>query len=276
MASALLLCALAAASAAAGDKEQFLIYNRAGITLEWERKTGEPAKLKIKNLEKKSAAAKAGYEKKDEIIAINGEPIGDRSLRAFLLLSRRAESFTVRRKKAEMELPPLFRADTIILSEKEPAAEPGQRAPAIKTKLPEGTINILERALGSVVVVNFWATWCKPCIEELPFLRVLQERYRSDGLLILCVNLDDDRSALESYLKDHPLELPLVRTPGFRSQAAMAYGVRSIPANVVVDREGYVVSVSTGSSATYVDEDLTPKVEGVLRAEYPALTITAK
>lgn len=104
------------------------------------------------------------------------------------------------------------------------------------------------RLEGKVVLIDFWATWCRPCLEDLPRLRGLYEMYQPLGFEVLGVSLDEDREALESFLGQRKLPWPVIcgRTAeeaGFRHPLAVACGVQEIPTTVLLDQAGVVVAV---------------------------------
>jgi len=257
------------------QKEQYAVYLRSDLELEWKRQPGKPTELKIKKLANDFPAASAGYQKGDVIVAIDGEVPGERSLRDFLTLSNEDATFRVRRKKAELELPPLFVAGPMLESPSE-RFKPGKRAPKIKIIVPEqGTKDALELVGGSVVLVNFWATWCKPCMEEMPVLVRLYQQLRPKGLAVIAVNVDDDVSAAKSWLKENPLPFSSVYTGGFDAAIPLDYGVRSIPTNMLIDRERYVVQVTVGFGGAS-ERHLRESLETILEAQQPIMSLCRK
>lgn len=108
-----------------------------------------------------------------------------------------------------------------------PLALPGHDGPAFD----------LATARGQVVLLNFWASWCPPCVDELPSLDVLAERHAADGLVVVAVNHRETDQALGKFMQFMPLSRTrIVRdTDGAASQA---WGVRVFPTTVVVGRDG--------------------------------------
>lgn len=97
---------------------------------------------------------------------------------------------------------------------------------------------------GQVVLLDFWATWCAPCLAELPNLRRLDERFSSRGLVILGIALDTiDRRRLHSFLRRHDITWPQVHEPrGTESQAARRFRVEAVPSTLLIDPSGRVVA----------------------------------
>ena len=96
---------------------------------------------------------------------------------------------------------------------------------------------------GKVVIVDFWATWCGPCIREMPRVKTLHEKLHPKGLEIVGVSLDKDPEALAAFLEKNPL--PWETLAGDDTQElAGKYAVRAIPTMMLVDREGKIVAVS--------------------------------
>ena len=127
----------------------------------------------------------------------------------------------------------------------------GKAAPAIEGKDVDGQAIRLADFKGKVVVIDFWATWCPPCIARMPVLSELRQKYQGKGFEILGVNLDSAREDLEGDAKK---ALPIVRRfilgnrigwPNVLDEAsiAKAYDVSDIPASFLVDREGIVRAV---------------------------------
>jgi peroxiredoxin len=92
---------------------------------------------------------------------------------------------------------------------------------------------------GKVVILNFWATWCPPCIEETPALNRLQKYVESRNALVLGVSIDEDPAAYEKFLKDHGVVFPTFREP--TRKLALDYGTPVFPDTYVIDRHGKIL-----------------------------------
>ena len=89
---------------------------------------------------------------------------------------------------------------------------------------------------GKVVVLNFWATWCPPCVEEMPSLVEMQKKLKGTDVTVLAVSLDVDDAAYKKFIKDHGVDLLTVRDPDQKSNAL--YGTYKFPETFVIDKNG--------------------------------------
>ena len=118
----------------------------------------------------------------------------------------------------------------------------GSRPPHIGSNAPEFTVQdaqnriTLSQYRGQVVVLNFWATWCPPCIEEMPSLVEMQRRMKDKGVTVLAVSVDVDEGAYHRFEKDHNVNLLTVRDPGQKSSSL--YGTFKFPETYIIDRNG--------------------------------------
>jgi cytochrome c biogenesis protein CcmG, thiol:disulfide interchange protein DsbE len=98
---------------------------------------------------------------------------------------------------------------------------------------------------GKVVVLNFWGSWCPPCIEETPALITLQQRIASRNAVVLGIAADDDQATYEKFLREHGVSFPTYRDPGtnedHRSPIAQMYGTSMYPETYIIDRKGVIV-----------------------------------
>jgi cytochrome c biogenesis protein CcmG, thiol:disulfide interchange protein DsbE len=96
----------------------------------------------------------------------------------------------------------------------------------------------LSQLKGQVVVLNFWATWCPPCIEEMPSLVEMQQRMKSKGVTVLAVSVDADAGSYHQFLKEHNVNLLSVRDGDMKSNNL--YGTFKFPETYIIDRNGVV------------------------------------
>jgi peroxiredoxin len=97
---------------------------------------------------------------------------------------------------------------------------------------------------GQVVLINFWATWCGPCRREMPLLDQLYQRYKGLGFAMLGVNVEEDSTLADRFLKDTPVSFPVLLDR--QNAVSKLYDVTAMPSTVLVDREGRVRYVHYG------------------------------
>ncbi|MGE0406131.1 MAG: peroxiredoxin family protein [Candidatus Korobacteraceae bacterium] len=120
----------------------------------------------------------------------------------------------------------------------------GTRPPRIGQPAPDFTVQDSDRKVtlselrGKVVVLNFWATWCPPCVEEMPSLVTMQSKLKDKGVTVLAVSLDKDESAYRKFVAERQISLLTVRDPQEKSNAL--YGTFMYPETYIIDREGVV------------------------------------
>lgn len=114
----------------------------------------------------------------------------------------------------------------------------GEKSPDFTLKSRDGGNIKLSEQRGNIVLVNFWASWCGPCREELPAFEELYQEYQDMGVEILAVNVDDEAEKANVLLQDIEVSFPvLFDTSGEVSQL---YDVSAMPTTVLVDRDGNV------------------------------------
>ncbi|HSC70065.1 MAG TPA: TlpA disulfide reductase family protein, partial [Candidatus Methylomirabilis sp.] len=118
------------------------------------------------------------------------------------------------------------------------------KAPAVVGADLEGQSLRLEDFRGRVVFLNFWATWCIPCRQEMPAMERLYREFKSRGLVVLAVNFQEDAGAVKAFVRDLKLTFPVVLDPA--GAAATAYLVRGLPATFLIDRNQLVVGRAIG------------------------------
>lgn len=127
-----------------------------------------------------------------------------------------------------------------------PVARPAETiaAPEFELRDLAGQPVRLRDLRGRVVLVNFWATWCVPCREEMPALEALSRELGPRGLTVVGVNFKESRAEVEAFVREHGLGFPMVLDADGRT--SQLYQVFALPATFVVDRQGALVGTVLG------------------------------
>jgi thiol-disulfide isomerase/thioredoxin len=111
-----------------------------------------------------------------------------------------------------------------------------------------GTSYNIQQMRGKIVLVDFWATWCPPCVRSIPDLQDLYKKYKTDGFEIVGVSLDRDVLDLQNFVEAQKLQWTQLKPPtilsdtGFMNPLALRYSVNAIPHTMLVDREGKIIA----------------------------------
>ena len=138
----------------------------------------------------------------------------------------------------------------------------GQPAPDFALKSSSGENLRLSEYRGDVVMINFWATWCGPCRQEMPLLDELYSRYQRVGFSLLGVNIDDDSSKAMNMVAELGVSFPVLFDA--RKEVSKLYAVDAMPVTVLVDREGTVRHVHQGYKPGY-EEKYLDEIRSLLR-----------
>lgn len=127
-----------------------------------------------------------------------------------------------------------------------PPLRGGAAAPPLRLARLSGGEFALSEARGQVVFLNFWATWCVPCLEEAPSLDRLYRNLQDEGFLVAAVSIDGSGqlAAVKAFRKKLDLSFPILLDPEMRSYAA--YQATGVPETFLIDREGRVVERFVG------------------------------
>jgi peroxiredoxin len=98
---------------------------------------------------------------------------------------------------------------------------------------------------GSPVLLNFWASYCNPCVMEMPYLEQIWDEWQGEGLVLLAINSSESSPAVESFMQSQGFSFPVL----LDSQGALAYlyGIRAIPTTFFIDSEGIIQEVHVGA-----------------------------
>ncbi len=105
---------------------------------------------------------------------------------------------------------------------------------------------------GEVVLINFWASWCGPCRQEMPHLDALQKKYQALGFIVLGINVEQNRGMADKVLKDIPVSFQILFDD--ENQVSELYDVDAMPVTVLVDRSGEIRFVHRGYRPGFEDE----------------------
>jgi thiol-disulfide isomerase/thioredoxin len=120
-------------------------------------------------------------------------------------------------------------------------------APTFTLKSRAGDIVSLDKYKGQVVMLNFWASWCGPCRQEMPLLEQMQKKYAPLGFTLLGVNVDHDSKDAEKWLNGMNVTFPILLDT--ESKVSKAYDVSAMPSSVFIDRKGNVRALHRGYKA---------------------------
>lgn len=144
------------------------------------------------------------------------------------------------------------------------AAQASSQEPAPVFTLPDakGSDVSLSDFQGDVVLINFWASWCGPCREEMPLLDQLSDRYGDLGFTMLGVNVEEDSKLADQFLQGTPVDFPILYDRA--NSVSQLYDVVAMPTTVIVDREGKVRFIHHGYEPGY-ENDYQDQIRALLR-----------
>jgi peroxiredoxin len=125
----------------------------------------------------------------------------------------------------------------------------GTRAPAVTVNDLAGTPLRLDNFRGKYVLVEFWATWCAPCVAELPRLQSAYAKYHAKGLEIVAVSLDETKSAVVDYTKARKIPWKQIHNTTSGGDLVEAFGVHSIPATFLIGPDGTIIRLELRGQA---------------------------
>jgi len=138
----------------------------------------------------------------------------------------------------------------------------GSVAPGFRLRALSGGTGDLGALRGRVVLVNFWATWCAPCVQEMPSLERLHRTLGPEGLAVVGVNVDQDEKAVTDFVAQYGVSFPVLRDEG--AHTAAAYRTTGYPETFIVGADGTLLRIVVGSA-----EWDTPEALAYFRALLP-------
>ena len=137
----------------------------------------------------------------------------------------------------------------------------GETAPAFSIRTDNGFTVSRNDFGGRLLVLNFWATWCPPCIDELPSLNAFYEKLKGDGVVVLGISVDEDESAYQSFVRDHGIQFLTARDP--EAEISGRYGTYRFPETYIISSKGKVLQKIIGET-TWDDERMISYIRSLL------------
>lgn len=115
----------------------------------------------------------------------------------------------------------------------------------------------LKDHLGSVVLVNLWATWCPPCKEEMPALQAFYEKYSADGFVLVAIDQEETLDVVQPFVREYGLSFPVWLDENYLAQRV--FNTMNLPSSYVIDRQGqvrlmWIGAISRGNLEKYVSD----------------------
>ena len=118
-------------------------------------------------------------------------------------------------------------------------------APDFELQNLDGKSVSLSSFRGRPVLMNFWATWCVPCAEEMPFLQEIHDEWTSKGLVFLSIDTGEDATKASGYMQRYGYDFSVLVDP--RNEVAIKYGIQYLPTTLIIDRDGTILATKIGS-----------------------------
>jgi len=135
-------------------------------------------------------------------------------------------------------------------------------APDFTLKSTHGDNLRLSEHRGEVILLNFWASWCGPCRQEMPILNTLHQRYNKLGFSVVGVNVDKDSSLADKLLKDIPVTFAVLLDN--TGAVSSSYNISAMPTSVLIDRDGNMRFLHKGYKPGY-EQDYETEIKELLR-----------
>lgn len=137
----------------------------------------------------------------------------------------------------------------------------GELAPNFTLQKDDGKPLSLSDFRGKIVVVNFWATWCGPCVDEVPSLNKFAERFADKGVQVLGVSVDEDPEAYRNFLSKYKVSFLTLRNAS--RTVSESYGTYKLPESYIISRDGRVLQKVIGAT-NWTNQEMVNYVEGLV------------
>lgn len=163
----------------------------------------------------------------------------------------------------------------VFFASSSPAAPAPQATGMVITQAPSPTPRVIDFTVkdlqgadvsvadlrGKVVMVNFWATWCSPCREEMPIIETFYRQHQGEDFVVVGINVSEDAATAAAYVQEQGFTFPIWSDP--TGKQLMALGIRGLPASLFLDREGRLQQFWSGP----VDADILDELALPMLAE---------
>lgn len=136
----------------------------------------------------------------------------------------------------------------------------GDATPALMLEDMKGNSINLANLRGKTVLINFWATWCAPCVEEMPSIQNLKARFTQEKFEVLAVNVGESKERVEAFLKKVPVKLSILFDP--QGDASRAWKVRGFPTTFIIGPDGRIRYYHVGD-LDWSQETIADNVKGI-------------
>ena len=124
------------------------------------------------------------------------------------------------------------------------APQVGKLAPDFQFQDVDGQYIFLSDLQGNPVLINFWTTWCDPCIYEMPYLQQVYEEWSGQGLVVLAINKGESLSTVKDFIQSGNFSFPVLLD--INQYVALEYNIRSIPTTFFIDKDGMIQAIKVG------------------------------
>jgi len=122
--------------------------------------------------------------------------------------------------------------------------EEGSKAPSFELLGLDGKTHTLDEYKGKSVVLNFWGSWCSPCVKEMPALQAQWEKWQDKDVVVIGVNVGEDQMTVENFVKQVDINFPILMDTG--RDAVRKYGISPLPTTFFINTKGKVATIHIG------------------------------
>ncbi len=122
--------------------------------------------------------------------------------------------------------------------------EVGDKAPSFNLLGLDSSVHNLDEYKGKAMVINFWGTWCKPCVKEMPALQAQSEKWKDKDVVVIGINAGEDVMSVDNFVKQANISFPILLDPN--KEAIQSYGISPLPTTLFVASNGRIKKIHLG------------------------------